>query len=481
MGANVEHADRWQRIRKWLFLVACAIMFVQILCGIIWTAANYDTIPGFGDSGEYINLSETMSLDEYRPVLYPLLIRLARSIDEEHFHRYIYALQLSLSLFCMSYAVFVLDSVYTGKKGRFTFGRLGMWIYGGLYLSMIPMIAFMNLTILTDSIANSLLVLMLAVSIQIIYGRNASIGKGLVLAVAMIGQCLIRADRLYSGLLILAILTVIATVRSPGYRRKLLLGGLCIACITYGVFRVVSGVTQVQGRNGRIQTDLNFILLDRIVWPHMTENYEYFPEEIRGNISLEEAQLFDQHNNNVMYNTAPMLESRVGREKAGEFYSKMAQVVWERQSEVVLKTIGETTLRVLTVPLTHYQCISGWYTQSNIPWNIRCLSNETPEWTVPSDKTGFFVAVVMLVLGLAVRTIDRILGCFPKRPFVLAPFLVASIVLCLWFTLGDGAPLNDRYMLIIYVTYSLWPLTAWYSNPIKRIKGQTESGGNSDE
>lgn len=468
MSANAKRATRWLHIRKWLFLVACAVMLVQIVCGVIWTVANYNTVPSFGDSGEYIKLSKTMVLDEYRPVLYPLLIRMARSIDKAHYHHYIYALQLGLSLFCMSYAVFAIDTLYTGRKRRFTPGRLALWVYGGLYLSMIPMIAFMNLTILTDSIANSLLVLMLAVSIQIIYGGKASVGKGIVLAVTMIGQFLIRADRLYSGLLIFAILAVIAIVRSPECRRKLLLGGLCIAVITYGVFCVVSGATQVQGRNGRIRTDLNFVLLDRVVWPHMAENYEYFPEEIRENISLEEAQRFDQHNNYVMYETAPMLEKRVGREKAGEFYREMARVVWERQSSVVLKTIGETALRALTVPLTHYQGINGWYTRSAVQWNIKCLSNETPEWTVNFDKTGFFVTIVMLVLSLAVRVIDRMTGCFKKRPFALTPFLIASAVICLWFTLGDGAPLNDRYMLIIYVTYSLWPLTTWYGNPIKQ-------------
>ena len=114
MGANAEHAARWLHIRKWLFLAACAVMLVQIVCGVIWTVANYNSIPSFGDSEEYIKLSKSMSLDEYRPVLYPLLIRIARSIDKKHFHHYIYALQLGLSLFCMSYAVFAIDTLYAG-------------------------------------------------------------------------------------------------------------------------------------------------------------------------------------------------------------------------------------------------------------------------------------------------------------------------------------------------------------------------------
>ena len=81
MSPNAKHATRWLHIRKWLFLVACAVMLMQIVCGVIWTVANYNTVPSFGDSGEYIKLSKTMALDEYRPVLYPLLIRMARSID----------------------------------------------------------------------------------------------------------------------------------------------------------------------------------------------------------------------------------------------------------------------------------------------------------------------------------------------------------------------------------------------------------------
>lgn len=234
---------------------------------------------------------------------------------------------------------------------------------------------------------------------------------------------------------------------------------ICAAVITAGVTGAVNAATQVRGRNGRVQTDLSFILLDRVVWPNMAANYDYFPEEIRQSVSLEEAQKFDSHNNNVMYQLAPLLEERVGRAQASRYYREMARVVWERQGGKVLRDIGESLIFVLATPLLHYLHVNGIYTRSNIGWNMHCLSAASPALTKLYDRIGFDVLALTLALWAILWIIDRAMGVRRREPLLIKPFLIASALLCLWFTLGDGAPPNDRYMLIVYTTYALWPLT----------------------
>ena len=61
-----------------LFLTLLGLlMAIQICFGFAWMVVNLANIPIFGDSTEYFNLSQTLMVDEYRPLLYPLLIRIA--------------------------------------------------------------------------------------------------------------------------------------------------------------------------------------------------------------------------------------------------------------------------------------------------------------------------------------------------------------------------------------------------------------------
>ena len=475
MKANESSAIRWLCVRKWICRAVCLAMLAQIVLAVIWMAGNWNTVPSFGDTVEYIRLSETLALDEYRPILYPLLLRVARTFNEEHFFHYVYFIQTGLCLFCMSYAVFALDALTIERRRIWSAKNLLRWLFGGMYLTCIPMITFFNFTVLTDSIANSLLVFSLAISAQIIYGGQASVGKAIGLAVAVIGQCLIRADRRYSCIMLLVVLAIIAICRNPGRRRAMICGTACVVAVVMGMTGAVSSLTQVKGRNNRVQTDLSFVLLDRVVWPHMSENYEYFPQEIREAVTLEEAQEFDSHNNKVMYFMAPLLEERVGREKARQYYRVMARTVWERQSGAVLQDIGASIAIVLTMPFVHELVLDGRFTRSTaVAWNVKhCMSVTTPEYTVSYDRAGFYILLFTLAAGLLVYILDRIAGKRRRRGFILLPFVISGVLLCLWFTLGDGAPPNDRYMLIIYVTYALWPLTCLFGGT-DRLRDGTE-------
>lgn len=462
MGFNLKK-PLWSYIKTCLYAVIGLAMLAQIVMSVIWMAGSVNAVPGFGDTAEYVALSDSFMLDEYRPVLYPLLLRIARNISEDHYFHYIYALQTGLCLACMVYAVYTIDCIRNaGREVKWRAANRLLWVFGGLYLTSIPMITFFNFTVLTDSIANSLLVLFLSVCIQVIYRGRLSIGYGVTLALSLIGQCLIRADRMYSGILLLLILAIMALIRNPRKRRAILLGTACIVAVTLGVVGVVSSATQVRGRNGRVQTGLSFILLDRVVWPHMLENYKYFPQEIRENITLEEAATFDSHNNNVMYQLAPALEARVGREKAEEYYRTMAQIVWKHSSKAIMKDIGETTRYVLVTPLMHYMSVKGYYNKTNIGWNMHCLSSGMPEFTTFYDENAFYLLVAALAVTLIIAVGNRIRRIGRGTPLLLWPYIIESVIICLWFTLGDGAPANDRYMLIIYVTYAIIPLMQFY-------------------
>ena len=156
-----------------LFLTLLGLlMAIQICFGFAWMVVNLANIPIFGDSTEYFNLSQTLMVDEYRPLLYPLLIRFAVKVANHLPLAYQTLAYIGQTLLCILSAIFL--SVQIGcllfpnfKKQNSKLFYLGS-VFTGLYITCIPMITFMNFSILTDSIATSMLMLMIGALIHIL-------------------------------------------------------------------------------------------------------------------------------------------------------------------------------------------------------------------------------------------------------------------------------------------------------------------------
>ena len=41
---------------------------------------------------------------------------------------------------------------------------------------------------------------------------------------------------------------------------------------------------------------------------------------------------------------------------------------------------------------------------------------------------------------------------------LLSPGFLLCVIIALWFSIGDGAPPNDRYALLHYIIWTLWVL-----------------------
>lgn len=441
-----------------LRLCAFVLMLIQIILGILWMAQNIQATPLFGDSTEYLNLSYTFILDEYRPVLYPFIIRCIRYIGKHtymNFNILLYGFQTIISFGSIYFFVSIIDYIMglykNADKKRYFFRA-----FFTLYLMTIPMITFMNFTILTDSLATSMMILFLS-ALMLLFSVQRARYVYLLIIISVIAQSLLRADRLYSCILLTFICFLIKILKSSGVRKRIIIAMLSVCLISVGAVKGIGHFTQTPGAYGRVQTSLDFILLDRIVWPNMTANYGHFSSEIQSYISWEEAQEFDSHNNKVMYQMAPLLQTRVGKDKAEQIYREMASVVFANQPQKVLTDIGEDVLAMIATPFSSYLNTKGRCNKAD-SWNIYCLSSETPELTVQYNSFYHYSFMSLLVIGILICIILKvekqelqILKLFRK----LMPCFGMCIILTLWFSLGDGAPPNDRYALIIYLSWSL--------------------------
>lgn len=449
-----------ERSKRILYGCLTVLMSIQILLGFIWMKKNILTIPLFGDGTEYIQLSDTFALDEYRPILYPLFLKVVRKAAawiQVSFQAPLYLIQTAVSFFSILFSVASLDQIIFHKKimsGK----RRAFELFFSLYLMTSPMMTFMNFSVLTDSLATSVLLLLLSALMRFRWLDHSPAGTFGLILLSLITESLLRADRFYSCLLLTVIVFLARFVKNSGERKRVLIAMALTCALTVGAVKGVGSITQTPGLNGRIETNLDFILLDRVVWPNMKANYNYFSEEIRNTITKKEAKIFDKHNNNVMYQMAPLLEKRVGKEKAGEMEREMAWVVFSRQPLKVMGDIGEDIAAMTFTPISSMMNAYGLCKKGD-SWNIYCMSSLDEALTKRYNSyyqysfLGLLLLGILMSIGAFCRKEDRGVKRLLKSTM---PFWGMGLILTLWFCLGDGAPPNDRYALLIYYNWSVF-------------------------
>lgn len=445
------------------------LMGIQIIYGFRWMFLNIEAIPSFGDTQEYVSLSTTLELDEYRPIGYPLFLR------------YIIPLCSHFSISCQS-VIYLTQSVVCYMAlfyaSKYSIGQLfcvkSKWIhnailtYISLYLLCIPMITFMNFSVLTDSFATSFLLFALGAVCKLFDDSKRKWPCYFILTISLLLEYLLRADRMYSCTVFLLIIFSCYWIKKRGNYNpgKAAVLFLVVLLVTVGGCSVINHFTQDPGRYGRIKTNFDFVLLDRIVWPHMVDNYPNFPKEIQAVITLEEAETFDKHNNNVMYQLAPLLESRVGHKQACAYYRTMAKIVFRNHPIQIITDIAEDILCVTCTPvsalLSRYKVVS-----TANDWNLKCCSSMDKKLS-KAYYTYYLYSFNFLLLICLCRIVFYALYSFIRKPETAsvpikgfktslqkhAPHLLMCIIIALWFSLGDGAPPNDRYALLHYIIWT---------------------------
>lgn len=448
-----------EKVKTWSQYILYAFIAIQIGIGAWWIIHNMTTIPCFGDSTEYIELSQSLKLDEYRTILYPLILRVAIAIQNRlhiPFQVLIYTGQILLSfgsVYYMCWNLFMCEDRPANWR-RCVFYTLG--------ILTIPIVNFMNLSILTDSLALSFMLVILVQVGKIWKSERLRIADVGLFVVAFLLEALVRADRIYTCTLYLIVYSVCVLIKNIDWKRFAIMVATVILTAVAAIG--INQSTQTPGLYGRVSTNFDFILLDRIVWPNMEANYNDFNEEIKNTISLEDARKFDEHNNNVMYYLAPIVQERVGTERASVMYREMAKVVWKNESGKVMGDIAKCFLGFLFPHTNAYLSYHGMV-ETNDEWNLYCCSTKTEKlsdayyhyyifffgivfWII-----AFIISILKLVAQRKCPIYDPWFASFAKK---MIPYIAMSALICAWFSLGDGALPNDRYVTLCHVVWNLW-------------------------
>ena len=405
---------------------------MQVFLGVIWLICSLTHMPDYQETRDMLEASQTLIIDEYMGILYPLLLRLF-SVFGKYFYVPVYLFQVGMAVWSYHY---LLRSML-GEKRR-------VWLLVG-YLVTFPFILQCHMSLLPYSLATSLLMFLVAET------KRLTENGGMLKAKRFIMICILW---LLEGLLlpdygiIAAVIVVPGLVLSTWKQRKRMLLYLCMAALTMSTIFATLTLTQTPGSYGRMQRSVNSVLWSRFAWPHFDRDGFYwdFKEWIEfGDGEWGWISMYPEH---AIYELGPKIERLAGTEQADVIYGEMAALSFNMGMKEALKNLGRDIIANAGGPFALQYQLSGKGV-SYTAWNYYQMQGNVPGLTKYFVRFAIYGFDFLFVLALGINWMNR---KSRKREKVqkIVPALLGLGVMILWYTMiGNGM---QDYLKVIPVS-----------------------------
>jgi hypothetical protein len=417
-----------ERIKAEMSRVLSLVMWIgltlQLVLGIFWILGNLRSMQPYADSYEYLATAGSMRLDIGKSFLYPLFLRgIKESTARLHLtlFPFVYINQLLFAWFS-SYMVLKLFPVKYPK------------VYA-CFLCTMPMVMQMSMAILPDSIALSLMLLLVRIALQ----ENMSSSKRRTTGV-MIWLLLLLFMPVY-GMLSLPIFLWIL------WKRPL---------FVLGVFSLGLALSMLLPQ---VQYTLSKVVLERVSWPILDKTYPYWGEEIWTIIPPEDVRDITMLRGGISEEMALRLKEAVGETKASRYMGQITKLNFSYHSREVAEQLIQDGISCVFPPLGLLWELSGREYPSAGGRNYEIMKTETPGLTKAIVAYGniWFIAGVILILIQGI--LSSAVQCGAKQHSIgrICLLLLTSLpVLGYGLLTGGGMMDYKRVTFIIWLWGLLW-------------------------
>lgn len=449
----------WQLL-GWMILF---LMLVQIIMGIGWGILNLGHQPRFHETENYIKAAETLIIDEYMGILYPLLIRFCMLLEKGigiPYYTLLYLLQLLAAVLAgRELSAGLTYSMLSGKvtKGACAEtltdeeGAVGLsggpagrkncckWIRRILlicYMVTFPLLLQLHLAVLPESLLISAAAVMVKKGMALWKAPESVSGRKLM---GICGLWLVCGALLpeYSWILGSFVVCVLLKV---GSRNRKWLMRLLLALVCTGLScGVVAQTTQTPGSMGRIQNSVNASLMQRFVWPDFLVNSYFWEPEIAETFSSQDLLHFSRYPEAVIYEFGPVLEERYGLEAADRIYGKMALANLKVNTREAVIGVSRDSLANLC-PNISVQLQLRKNESSLSGWNYVCLQKYAQGLTkyyLRISLAGWnFMLLAGIVRWAAKAGVAGVPGAVCRGLKKYLPVLILMLFMAGWYTLS---------------------------------------------
>ena len=300
-------------MRRLLSLIWLALVAIQLALGVAWLAQNLDAIPDYGDTGDYLQLAQTLEVDAYRGIAYPAFIAgvnrlpggagLLRSAGRGESGPkmkagvlYLQVIQLLASLAGLAYFLRVFVVPVEPRAGAGWVARTA----GVLLLLLLlfdPLVVHFGLSVMTDSLALAASLVFCAALADFGLGRTRRWLSGPVLLASFVLAASLRVEKLWvlacATLATLAVWLLVQRRAKPEERALPLARALGIAALVLAGSLIVSYLHPSAQADGRRWPMYDSMLHARIVFPNVSKVYDQLPQRVQSRLSRNDARTHD--------------------------------------------------------------------------------------------------------------------------------------------------------------------------------------------
>jgi len=411
-----------------------------IAVGAFWWTLNLFQVPAYGDTVEYWQLADTLNIDSWRTLAYPLILRFFAGGDDSTLSRIpVYLLQTAICLWSIYYLVATLD---IAARFRSDPVRTVLLVAG---IAALPLAAHFSLTILTDSLAASFFLLGIAAMARVFVMGRITVSSVSVLALGVVGSGLVRPERMFPFLVLLALFLLLAVIK-----RRRASGIVAIALIASIALTVALNRETQTADVGRPQMSVSFMMFDRTVHGRAERLLPAMPDEVKERMPREEAVAWDNDPNRLI------VLGRAFDDPKGQ--AAMREGSWvamqEEGPQIVIQAIGDTVEYILA-PL-NYARESAIHKPDPTHWTNTRMSGAFEHLTYAYIAYSILLMIVLIVLAIPH------LGTTMRRGDVgrVTLLLVGAVLLLTMMYAGRTAyDFHIRYALPIYLiemAFLLW-------------------------
>jgi hypothetical protein len=417
-----------QRKRSLVSLPALAATGLFAVVALSWIVANFRYEPGYGDTPEYWRLSSTLVLDSWRTIGYPLVLRAANVAHGTGLARAaVYTLQTVMSLVALTYFFSVLAQATRQRR------NLKRDCLLAILVIITPPLAHLDISILSDSLANSLFMLGAAAIHHVWLGERFAYAPPAVAIVGIVGGGTMRQDRLLVSALV--VLGVGAwAVKQRRLQKAAIMGLLLLVCLGVNQF---NRHTQ-SADTGRPAISVPFMAFDRTARTHLSELLPYMPQVIRERITPKDAARWDGRQA-YWATIAGKLDDRAGHAAM----LRGAAVALRHEGGSIATQVLTETVQSLATPVAYMaQTVfpSVGYTGNTTPMN-RHITERTR--TLGLIYLWSFIATALLAGLLAARRAVNLKGALQYWGFVVVVNALVNVF-------SSSVGFHIRYALPIF-------------------------------
>lgn len=433
-----------RRVNKEKVLKICkkiihCLMIVQIILAIIFIIKNINYIPGYGDTKEFLKISETLQIPSYRPFIYPYILNIVNKIANVvgiNMTYIVYFIQNIISLFACAILIKTLKEIFKIKLDK---KQIVLYTF---FMFSIPLNIHFNMSIKCDSLATSFTILFICFLIK--YINTEKYRFAVYSFITMFLASNIRSEKIYflSVVLLGAVIvefimhiynkkTMKLNIKKVGILFLILIMGIATTSLANSVFYIK------EEEKSNTSTIFSYIY-ERVVGNTLPDIYEYLPEDIKQTISYEDAvaSTADRNYYKIPYNT--LVEQDGNFDRAWT----IVKVAIRRNLPNIISNILGDFLKNITAPF--YVVFNN-----SDDMYVYTLTRMEGEHYLYTDGYVLYFNILLVLIGMFVILNKENIKVKNKRGILVILFYI--LVSAGFFALLTAFNFHIRYVMPVYI------------------------------